>query len=189
MNRLHFVFMLWFTIALAACTQSGPEAASTTSQETPSTPPAVTTPIEVTQIVVEVTRIGGTAEPSASPIPLDPADYPPATAPYYVPGGDFWLAHLPAGQLVAFSPTSPPYRADISLDACRFTWSESALRFVDPCSGDEWELNGQLNLKHSTELWSNSDLDQYVVRIYEGQIFVELDHLVPGKPVNTLPWP
>lgn len=188
MNKYHFVFMLWLIMALAACAPGEPEAASITSQETPGTPPAATTPMEETRVVVEVTRIVVTTKPNPTPSPpLDPANYPPANAPYYLPDSNFWLVHTPAGHLIAFSPTSPAYRTEISLDACRFTWSESVMRFVDPCSGDEWELDGRLNLEHSTEMWSNNDLDQYVIKIYEGQIFVDLDHLVPGQPVNALP--
>lgn len=297
MPRLWIAFILLLAVGLAACAQNEPEAAPVTSQETPGTPPAAATPFEVTRVVVEVTRVVGTAEPSPTPaectplpegmtveiipiaaksftleitglqeheeliimiggqtavdsveitfqpiadsvvdgrytdhvnlssyeiphwqgkvihargvacfefslplvgdetgqadnnassISLNLTDYPPANAPYYVADGDFWLVHTPAGHLIAFSPTSPAYRPEIG-DACRFTWVEGVMRFVDPCSGDEWELNGQQNLKHSLEMWSNSDLDQYVVRVYERQIFVQLERLVPGQSVNALP--
>jgi hypothetical protein len=109
---------------------------------------------------------------------LSLADYPPGETPYFITEGDFWLVHTPAGQLIAFAATSPDYRPDIGLDACRFTWAESVGRFVDPCSGDEWTLDGRFSLAHSSERWSDRDLDQYrILRILEeeGTVNVQIE--------------
>jgi len=55
-------------------------------------------------------------------------------------------------------------------------------RFVDPCSGDEWELDGALNLAHSTERWSNRNLDRYAITVHDGAITVHLDRVITGTP-------
>ncbi|MCA9929999.1 MAG: hypothetical protein KC419_16055 [Anaerolineales bacterium] len=122
--------------------------------------------------------------PLAPPPVLTLADYPPNHTPYYIDHGDFWLVHTPAGQLIAFAPESPDYADHITGDECRFIWTEAVQRFVDPCSGDEWELNSRLNLKESPELWSNRDLDQYGISVQDGSIFVQFHQLVQALPVN-----
>lgn len=103
------------------------------------------------------------------------ADYPPSDTPYYMKGSDFWLVHTPAGRLLAFAPVSPTYKEGVSVDECRFVWSEPVQRFIDPCSGDDWELDGRLNLVHSTELWSTRDLNQYAITVEDGVIYVHLN--------------
>lgn len=107
-------------------------------------------------------------------------DYPPRDTPYLVESGDFWLAHNPEGNLLAFVPVSPAYREDVTVETCRFDWVESIGRFVDPCSGDEWELDGTLNLAQSTERWSNRDLDRYAITLQEGAYSVHLDQVIMG---------
>lgn len=102
-------------------------------------------------------------------------DYPPSDTPYLIESEDFWLVHTPAGELFAFVPVAPEYADHISVDECRYDWSSSNDRFIDPCSGDEWELDGRLNLRHSTELWSSRDLDQYTVSVEDGLIAVHLE--------------
>jgi hypothetical protein len=117
----------------------------------------------------------------ASPIhTLSLADYPPAGVPYYIESGDFWLVHTAAGRLLAFAPVSPEYAEQIAVDECRFAWSRPVQRFVDPCSGDEWELDGRLNLAHSTEMWSSRDLDQYAVTAEDDLIYVHPGQRKPG---------
>lgn len=121
---------------------------------------------------------------------LSLADYPPGETPYFITEGDFWLVHAPAGQLIAFAATSPDYRPDIGLDACRFTWAESVGRFVDPCSGDEWTLDGRFSLAHSSERWSDRDLDQYrILRILEeeGVVNVQWDRRLRGLSYTERP--
>jgi hypothetical protein len=108
------------------------------------------------------------------------ADYPPSSTPYLVEDGDFWLVHTPAGALLSFILVSPEYASHISVDQCRFAWSKSVQRFADPCSGDEWELDGRLNLENSTELWSNRDLDQYAITVEDGLLYVHLSQKKPG---------
>jgi hypothetical protein len=123
----------------------------------------------------------GTIEyPLVHPPALALVEYPPRDTPYLVESGDFWLVHHPEGNLLAFAPISPEYRADVSVAACRFTWVDAVRRFVDPCSGDEWELDGTLNPAHSTERWSNRDLDQYALTIHEETLTVHLDQVITG---------
>jgi hypothetical protein len=128
-----------------------------------------------------------------TPVPstlLSLADYPPGETPYFISEGDFWLVHTPAGQLIAFAATSPDYRPDIGLDACRFTWAESVGRFVDPCSGDEWTLDGRFSLAHSSERWSDRDLDQYKllhVSEQEGMVSVQWDRRLKGLSYTERP--
>lgn len=128
--------------------------------------------------------LGDVEHPLIAP-PLTLENYPPSETPYQF--GSFWLVHTPAGQLMAFSPVSPDYDDRISGEACQFTWAEATQRFVDPCSGDEWELNGRLNLEHSTELWSNRNLDQYHLSVMDGQIFIQFDRMYYSLPVNEPP--
>ena len=120
--------------------------------------------------------------PLVHPPVLPLMDYPPGDTPYYVEGCDCWLAHNPEGNLLAFVPVSPDYREDVTVEACRFTWDDGVGRFVDPCSGDEWELDGALNLAHSTERWSNRDLDRYAITVHDGAITVHLDRVITGTP-------
>lgn len=107
-------------------------------------------------------------------------DYPPRDTPYLVGDAGFWLVHHPGGNLLAFVPVSPEYRADLTVAACRFAWNDAVGRFVDPCSGDEWELDGTLNLAHSTERWSNRNLDQYALTVGEATVTVHLDQVITG---------
>lgn len=123
----------------------------------------------------------GTIEyPLVHPLALHLADYPPRDTPYLVESGSFWLVHYPEGNLLAFVPVSPEYRDDVTVEACRFDWVEALGRFVDPCSGDEWELDGTLNLAHSTERWSNRDLDRYAITLQEGAFSVHPDQVITG---------
>lgn len=118
----------------------------------------------------------------ADMLELSSANFPPADTPYLIEGesGNFWLVHTPAGEIFAFVPVSPEYKDSVNVDECRYTWSEAVSRFVDPCSGDEWELDGRLNVEHSTELWSNRGLDRYEVVVEEGLIRVNLDEPIAG---------
>ncbi|MFZ1395723.1 MAG: carboxypeptidase-like regulatory domain-containing protein, partial [Candidatus Promineifilaceae bacterium] len=117
--------------------------------------------------------------------PFTLENYPPSETPYRF--GSFWLVHTPDGQLIAFSPVSPEYDDRVSVEECQFAWDEANQRFTDPCSGDEWELNGRLNLEQSTELWSNRNLDQFFVHVTDGQIFVQIDRLYQSLPANEPP--
>lgn len=118
--------------------------------------------------------------PLVHPPLLALADYPPGDRPYYVASCDCWLVRHPDGTLLAFVPFSPDYREDVTVAACRFTWNDAVRRFVDPCSGDEWELDGVLNLAHSAARWSSRDLDQYAITVQEGTLMVHLDQVITG---------
>jgi hypothetical protein len=131
--------------------------------------------------------LGDVPYPPLQSLILAPADYPPRPIPYWIEEGDFWLAHMPEGQLFAFAPLSPPYAADIDIDECRYIWDESGQRFIDPCSGDEWEIDGRLNLEHSPELWSKRDLDQYGIHAIEDVISVQFSPLISGLLVDEPP--
>jgi len=120
------------------------------------------------------------ATESTQILALSKSDYPSSDTPYRIESGDFWLVHASEGQLFSIVPVSPEYRDDISVDSCRFVWVEASKRFADPCSGDEWELNGRLNLDHPTEFWSNRDLDQYAITVEDGIIYVHLDRKILG---------
>ena len=117
-----------------------------------------------------------------SRVTLSIDDYPPGDRPTLVESSDFWLVHTPDGKLLAFVDVAPEYVARVSVDECRYDWNAANGRFIDPCSGDEWELDGRLNLQHSTELWSSRDLDQYAVTVSEGTITVYLDRIIEGAP-------
>lgn len=127
------------------------------------------------------------------PIILSMASYPPQERPYFVEeAGGFWLVHA-GSQLLAFDSRAP-IRGDWPItqprpERCLYTWVETNGRFTDPCSGDEWELDGRLNLAESTELWSNRNLDQYRVELEDGDIIVHLDEIIFGEvvaPVSAL---
>jgi hypothetical protein len=121
-----------------------------------------------------------TSRETVAGVELPLSDYPPRDTPYRVAAGDLWLVHTPEGDLLALAPVSPEYRDDVKVEECRYDWNGAVGRFVDPCSGDEWELDGTLNLEHSTELWSNHDLNRYATSIEEGTIMVYLDQVIPG---------
>lgn len=114
-------------------------------------------------------------------------DYPPSDTPNLVESKDFWLVHTSQGDLFVFVPVAPEYADHISVDECRFDWNQANGRFIDPCSGDEWELDGRLNLVHSTELWSSRDLDQFASTVDDGLITVHLDQVIAGAPQGSLP--
>ncbi|MCC6603958.1 MAG: hypothetical protein IT327_12145 [Anaerolineae bacterium] len=128
--------------------------------------------------------LGDVEHPLIDP-PLTLENYPPSDTPYRF--GGFWLVHTPTGELIAFSPVSPEYDERVSVGECQFAWEEANQRFVDPCSGDEWELNGRLNLEQSSERWSNRNLDQFFVRVTDGQIFVQIDRIYQSLPTNEPP--
>ncbi len=114
-------------------------------------------------------------------------DYPSRSRPYHMENAGFWLVHTPEGQLIAFAPHSPTYTNHMAGNECYFTWDRGAARFIDPCSGDEWELNGRLNREHSSEMWSNRALDQYPITVQDGAIYVQIDQLIQSLPVNEPP--
>ena len=115
-----------------------------------------------------------------SQVTLSIDDYPPGDKPTLVESGDFWLVHPPDGNLLAFVRVAPEYAAHVAVEECRYDWNVANGRFIDPCSGDEWELDGRLSLRHSGELWSSRDLDQYAVTVGEGTITVYLDRIIEG---------
>ena len=139
----------------------------------------------------EIAAAGSSTVPMLTePVTLSLADYPPQDAPYLVMPelGEhgLWLANT-GEQVLAFDRRSP-YRPDLPAgeqrpDRCLYAWSEVNGRFIDPCSGDEWELDGTLNLVESTELWSNRNLDQYRVELADNSIIIHLDEIIYGAVV------
>lgn len=119
----------------------------------------------------------------ANQVSLSLDDYPPGEAPHFVESEDFWLVHTPEGDLFAFVPISPEYVDHVSIEECRYDWNQALGRFIDPCSGDEWDLDGRLNLAHSTELWTSRDLDRYVTTVEDSVITVHLGQTTLGAPV------
>ncbi|MDX1687046.1 MAG: hypothetical protein R3248_03600 [Candidatus Promineifilaceae bacterium] len=111
-------------------------------------------------------------------------DYPPSETPYLHESKDFWLVHTSEGDLSVFVPVAPEYAPRISIDECRYDWNRAIGRFIDPCSGDEWQLDGRLNLTHSTELWSSRDLDRYATTIEGTVVTVHLGQTIPGAPLE-----
>ena len=185
--------VLLLLILTAACVPSN-EPAVVTRQIEPTAVPTDPTP-EISPTPTQATTAEATADSSdiqyIDTVDLSPAlplaDYPPSSTPYYLETGDFWLSHTPDGQLFAFAPTSPDYVDRAAAEECRFVWTEAVGRFIDPCSGDEWELSGRLDLESSPELWSDRDLDQYRLMVQEGAIRVQLDRLIPGIPIHESP--
>lgn len=191
-DRVKLLLCFFVLFALAACTRSEE---TDTEPELPTpefTITAVSTPTNTPQLPTTPTA---TLLPQPTPAEQLPAsqpvlpleDYPPSNTPYRIEAGDFWLVHTPEGQLMAFAPFSPSYADHVSVDECRYAWAEANNRFADPCSGDEWELNGRLNLEHSGELWSNRNLDQYHLSVMDGQILVQFDRVYHGLSVNEPP--
>ncbi len=72
MQRFQMAAILLLLAGLVACMQNEPDTAPIARQETPGTPPAAATPLVVTRVVVEVTRVVGTAEPSPTPAECTP---------------------------------------------------------------------------------------------------------------------
>jgi hypothetical protein len=137
----------------------------------------------------KIAAAGSSTVPMLSePVTLPLADYPPQDAPYLVMSklGEhgLWLVNT-GEQVLAFDRRSPYLpglpASEQRPDRCLYAWSEANGRFTDPCSGDEWELGGMLNLAQSTELWSNRNLDQYGVEIDEDFIYVHLDQIIFGE--------
>lgn len=130
----------------------------------------------------EETSIAAVETVASASLPVP--DYPPSENPYWIEPYDLWLVHTLEGELLAFSPFSPEYSDDINVPECRYTWNPPVRRFVDPCSGDEWELDGKLNLENSPELWSNRALDRYPVSIQGDLIIIRPDQPITGPPIS-----
>lgn len=125
-------------------------------------------------------------EPAQEPI-LPLADYPPSDTPYYVENGDIWFVHSLEGHMLAIAPVAPTYHDQIDVAECRIQWAPANQRFIDPCSGDEWNLLGKLDLANSSELWSQRNLDQYFVNVMQEKAFVQMRDLIKGQPVVEPP--
>ena len=125
-------------------------------------------------------------EPHSQPI-LPLIDYPPSDVPYYIESDDLWFVHHLDGQMLTFLPTAPTYKPAVDVQECRFIWSVVHERFIDPCSGDEWNLLGQLDLENSSELWSDRNLDQYAHSVMYEKVYVSLKDVVEGQPAHALP--
>ena len=190
------VGFLLILLSLAAC-QTKPETPPTAETAVPATissetlRPTITEQPSISDPRINFDETQPEAADSTPQIISQPdyqlSDFPPSDTPYYMVDDNFWLVHTPEGQLFAFSPVAPEYRASVAVEECQFIWAEANNRFIDPCSGDEWELNGRLNLEHSSELWSNRSLDQYYLSVLDEQIFIQFDHLYRGLPVNEPP--
>lgn len=185
MNPLRVLLLCLFAVTLTACAlaessaerQSTPEPGNGTAVARPTVSPTAEMPL-----AQEPAAESGNKATDAQPV-LPLADYPPSSTPYRIEDSDLWLVHTLAGQLIAFAPFSPDYNEQINVEECRFEWQAANLRFADPCSGDEWELTGQLNLAESSELWSTRNLDQYPLSVVQEKIFVQMHSLTLGQAV------
>lgn len=106
---------------------------------------------------------------------LDLAEYPPADIPYKIIREEvtFWLVHTDEA-LLALDPHTPDWRR------CEYDWESPNSRFVDPCHGSKFALDGDL-----LEGPANQSLDRYRVRIEEGEIVVDLERVISGTPVSS----
>lgn len=116
------------------------------------------------------------------------ADFPPRDTPYfrqpdYNDKAGAYIVNIDH-ELRVFSPFVPYVDR---LEDCRYAWNDAVERFTDPCSGDEWELDGTINLEHSAEMWSSGDLNQHPYTIENGRITVNFDEIIAGRVVNTKP--
>lgn len=125
-------------------------------------------------------------EPPTQPV-LPLTEYPPSDTPYYIEDGDFWLIHAPTEQLLAFVPVSPAYKTEITVEPCRFAWSQTNQHFLDSCSGDEWDLLGELDLEHSPDSWSQRNLNQYALSMVQDNIIVQVADIVQGQSITERP--
>ena len=108
------------------------------------------------------------------------AEYPPADTPYRLEPSGIWLVNLD-GDIRAYLPQTP---AADPAQVCEYVWSVAVDRFVDPCSGDEWRLDGTLDLAASPERWSNRHLDQVRLTVAEDQAFLFLSDRLQGETVD-----
>lgn len=95
--------------------------------------------------------------------------FPPSQEPYLIQDSHpFYLINL-GGQLRAYSRRTP------STYGCWIAWDKVETMFIDPCSGETYNLNG-IPVKRPLQ----SNLDQYPVEIKDGQIWVDKTRFLRG---------
>ncbi|MFZ0547178.1 MAG: hypothetical protein WAM60_17155, partial [Candidatus Promineifilaceae bacterium] len=102
------------------------------------------------------------------------ADFPSTERPYpiTVEGTQLFIVHTETGWL-ALDRRTPFLEAD---HRCFFAWEEANGRFVDPCYGSKFTLDGRL-----LEGPARRNLDQYPITEKSGELFVDLTTLIPGE--------
>lgn len=103
------------------------------------------------------------------------AEYPPADIPYKIIREDvtFWLVHTHEA-LLALDPHTPDWRR------CEYNWESPNSRFVDPCHGSKFALDGAL-----LEGPADQSLDRYRIRVEDSTIVVNLARVIPGAPESS----
>jgi hypothetical protein len=61
-------------------------------------------------------------------------------------------------------------------EGCTFAWEDANGRFVDPCSGSKFTLDGRL-----LESPAPQDLNQYPITERSGELFIDLTKMIPGE--------
>lgn len=102
------------------------------------------------------------------------ADFSSMDRPYPITaeGTSLFIVRTDTGWLALDGQT--PY--EMSFGRCILAWEEANGRFVDPCSGSKFTLDGRLLEGPATQ-----DLDQYPITEKSGELFVNLTTMIPGK--------
>jgi hypothetical protein len=87
-----------------------------------------------------------------------------------------WLTNID-GTIRVFDPLAT-YLTDKSPPdtGCLYSWVEANMRFEDPCAGSKYLLDGTM-----VDIRTNRDLDQYVVTLDNGFVYVDLHKVIVGK--------
>jgi hypothetical protein len=102
-------------------------------------------------------------------------DFPPSSQPYIA---ELKLKHETVfvvnqgGSLLVFNRNTPVH------NRCIYNWVVQENRFIDPCSGTQYLLDGAYEKGPGLQ-----DLNQYgVVVDGDNEVFVNLDEVIPGEP-------
>jgi hypothetical protein len=104
------------------------------------------------------------------------ADFPVSTTPYPLDAPPAFIVHLEGEWLVLSGhPPHPRFH-----DTCLIVWDLERERFLEPCGGAYFALDGRYLGGPSP-----GDMDRYAFQIRGEEIWVETTRLISGEPVPT----
>jgi hypothetical protein len=120
--------------------------------------------------------------PKPGPIDIGAiTDFPPAPRPYLVKleevSSSIFIVNT-GEEILALDRRTP---FTFIGRRCYYAWVEANGRFEDPCSGSKFTLDGQLIVSPAPR-----NLDQYILTVKNGRLFIDPAHLIPGETAEPL---